>query len=124
MVEVMMVTALLAIIISLATPAYRGFTLRSHRTEAISSLLQAAGCQERVNAITSAYDTRQCLPEMSERYGYRFEPPGQVTPAFRILAEPRASQSTDTCGAIILDQDGYRSVGNGDADTGKCWAGR
>jgi type IV pilus assembly protein PilE len=124
LVEIMIVSALLAILISVAIPAYRDFTLRAHRAEAIASLMQLAGCQERIRAVTGAYDTRQCLPGASDRYGYQFEPGAQKTFVFRVTAIPHASQSADRCGSLILDQDGFRNVGNLNADTNRCWGGR
>ena len=125
LVEVMIVTALLAILLSLATPSYMGFKQRSQRAEAIASLLQVASCQERVRAADGMYDTRQCLPAGNKHYGYRFEPPEeQVSASYKVFAEPTVAQSADQCGAMILDQDGHRSVGNSKADIGRCWSGR
>ncbi len=125
LVEVMLVTALLAILLSLATPSYLGFKQRSQRTQAIAGLLQVASCQERVRAALGMYDTRQCLPTGNQHYNYRFEPPAtQASTSFRVFAEPVETRSTDKCGAMILDQDGHRSVGNSNADTSRCWAGR
>jgi len=123
--EIMLVTALLAIIVSLATPSYRSLTLRSNRAEAISQLLQLSACQERIRAISGMYDTRGCLVADDEYYSYRYEPAGAAaTASFVVKAVPLAKQNGDICGALILDQNGHREVGNENSEPGKCWAGR
>jgi type IV pilus assembly protein PilE len=124
LVEVMLVTALVAILMALATPSYRDFAMRSHRSQAIAGLLQAGACQERMRATTHIYDTRRCLPADDRYYRYRYEPPGRETTRFSIFAEPGAAQSGDYCGSLILDQDGKREVGNREADSARCWNGR
>lgn len=125
MVEVMIATALVALIMTLAFPSFRGITLRAHRTGAISLLLQAAGCQERVRAAAGLYDTGKCLPAETDRYSYRFEPPNaSATASYRIVAVPLKAQSADRCGALMLDHDGHRETGGVFADAGKCWVGR
>jgi type IV pilus assembly protein PilE len=125
MVELMIVTALLALIMTLAVPSFRGLTLRAHRTEAISGLLQAASCQERVRAASGLYDTARCLPAVSDRYSYRFDPPGMGdTPSFSVYAEPLGAQSADGCGTMILGHDGRRQVDGSTSDVHRCWTGR
>ena len=125
LIEVMIVTALLAILVSLATPSFRIFTQRAHRSVAISQLLQVASCQERVRALSGAYDTRKCLPLDDRHYRYRYAAPGEPeTLLFKVLAQPQAAQETDACGSISLDQHGDRTVGNESADTARCWSGR
>ncbi len=121
----MIVTALLAILVALATPGYRHFSQRAYRSAAIAQLMQVASCQERVRAINGAYDTRTCLPVDDQHYLYRYKGPAEAeTLLFKVMAQPRASQETDSCGSISLDQDGGRTVGNESADTERCWSGR
>ena len=125
LIEVMIVTALLVILVALATPGFRIFTQRAHRSDAIAHLMQVASCQERVRAINGAYDTRKCLPPDDRHYRYRYEAPVEAeTLFFKVEAQPHASQETDVCGSISLDQEGDRTVGNDSADTERCWAGR
>jgi len=125
LIEVMIVTALLAILVALATPGYRHFSQRAYRSAAIAQLLQVASCQERLRAINGAYDTRTCLPNDDQHYRYRYEVPGEAaTLLFKVAAEPYASQATDECGAISLDQYGDRAVGSESAETTRCWSGR
>lgn len=125
MVEVTIATALVAIIMTLAFPSFQKFTLRAHRVEAISNLLQAAGCQERVRAAAGLYDTGKCLPAESDRYTYRYEPADvSAAPGFSVYAEPRLAQTGDRCGWLTLDHDGRRDVGDPGASITGCWTGR
>jgi type IV pilus assembly protein PilE len=125
LVEIMLVLGLLGIILSLATPGYHEFRLRSHRTVAIAKLIEAAGCQERIRATRGRYDTAYCLPQADSRYRYRFEPastPGTAT--FTVFAEPQLAGFTDKCGALTLDQDGSKGIGDDSMDRWECWSGR
>ena len=61
LIELVIVVAVLAILMTLAVPNYRQYALRVQRGEAINMLLQAAMCQERVYARSGDYDTGSCL---------------------------------------------------------------
>lgn len=122
--ELVTVVAILGILLGLALPSYQNYMLRVNRTEAISALLEIASCQERMFAVQGRYDTTRCLPEGSEHYSIRMEPPGeQDTLAFSAWADPVGAQGRDACGSLGLDQTGLRQVTGEAADAGKCWRG-
>ena len=121
----MIVIAIIAILLTLATPAFRNFSLRSQRTIAITELLQVAACQERMRAEAGMYNTATCLPLPNQHYRYQYQAPGvSSAKSFRVIAMPYQGQLKDSCGALMLDQGGYREVGNKNADIGKCWSSR
>lgn len=125
MLEIMLVTALMAVLVSLAVPAYQSQALRAHRTEAIAALMKAAACQEKLRVASGAYQPGDCRPGETERYRYATEPEnGQASLSFRITANPLGKQSADRCGAISLDHNGLRSIENEDADVTRCWSAR
>ncbi len=125
LIELMIVTVMLAILLTLAVPSYREFAMRSHRTVAITRLMQVASCQERIRAEAAFYNTGVCLPTSDQHYRYRYELPGQTgTSVFSALAIPVNTQLKDVCGTLQLNQDGYREIGNKKANAGKCWAGK
>jgi len=124
-VEVMIATALVAVLMTLAFPSFRGVTIRAHRTEAISVLLQAASCQERLRAVVGLYDTGKCLPAQTDRYAYRFEPADAgATDVFQVFAEPRNAQAADRCGTMMLSHDGRRTASGAPEDGLRCWISR
>ena len=125
LIELIIVTAMLAILLTLAAPSYREFSLRSHRTVAISRLVTIASCQERIRATAGFYHTGVCLPVSDTHYRYNYEHPGiGSTTTYMATATPIHAQLKDRCGAMSLDQDGRRAIGNNTAETGRCWAGR
>ena len=124
MIELLIVMALLAILLTLAAPSYLGVQLRINRTAAAGELLGAAGCQEKLRAFRGLYDTRQCRPTDSDFYRYYFDPPASdSTRRFTIKAEPRGKQLKDLCGTLSLDESGERNA-SGRADSLGCWTGR
>ncbi|NNL95979.1 MAG: hypothetical protein HKO64_10200 [Xanthomonadales bacterium] len=124
MIELLIVMALVALLLTLAAPSYLGVQLRINRTAAAGELMGAATCQEKLRAFRGQYDTRQCKPDDSDFYRYRFDPPDSgATRFFRISAEPRGKQVKDRCGALSLDERGARSAG-GRMDSPACWSGR
>lgn len=120
----MIVTVMLAILLTLAAPSYREYSLRAHRIVAVTQLLQAVSCQERLRAEASAYNTTKCIPRADDHYVYQFEPAGiDASTVFEAKAIPVHAQVLDHCGSLSLKQNGVRSVGNISANTGQCWAG-
>jgi len=123
--EILLVTALVALLLSLAVPSYRTFMLRTYRVEAIAALMQVAACQERLRVISGAYIPGHCQPEPTSRYRYSSTPAaGQASMNFTITANPLNHQGKDNCGALSLDHNGFRSIENKEADVARCWTGR
>lgn len=124
--ELIVVIAILAVLLTVALPSYRNYMVRVHRTEAVSALLELASCQERVFADHGHYDTTRCLPPDLDHYAIRLEPSGETASlAFTAWADPAGSQGDDPCGSLGLDQTGLRQVSANGMDAGNCWrAGR
>ena len=55
--ELMIVVVIIGILMAIAVPSYQGYVLRSHRTDAHSSLLDIAARQERFVAQRNTYTT-------------------------------------------------------------------
>jgi type IV pilus assembly protein PilE len=120
--ELVTVIAIVGILLSIALPSYRSYLLRVHRSEAVHSLLEIAGCQERVFAMHGRYDTTRCLDLDLDHYAIRMEPLEESeTLVFTAWADPIGSQQADRCGSLGLDQSGLRQVSGEGADPGKCW---
>lgn len=123
--EIMIVTLLVSVLLTLAVPAYRDQGSRVYRAVAVGTLLQAASCQEQLRAARGFYDTGACRPADSSHYRYRYEPsePGQ-TSTYTLVAEPLAAQSHDECGWLSLDEAGRQVVEQAAAGAARCWSGR
>lgn len=120
--ELVTVIAIIGILLSIALPSYRSYLLRVHRSEAVHTLLEIAGCQERVFAMHGRYDTTRCMHLELDHYAIRMEPLEEsATLVFTAWADPIGSQQADRCGSLGLDQSGLQRVSGEGADPGKCW---
>jgi len=124
--ELMVACALVAVLLSLAIPAYQRYLLRAHRSTAIENLLSAAACQERIYASAFHYDTNRCLlAGVDDYYDVRFEPAQTANAeSFVITAEPVRIQALDVCGTLSLDQSGIRAISGSAQHLRACWEGR
>jgi len=125
LIELTIVVAVVGILMALAVPGYRNYTLRVHRTEAIRMLLQASMCQERLNASRGSYDTSQCHPvSEQQRYQLTYDSPDAQGRTYIAMAIPTGAQRADPCGSLLLDQSGDRRISAADMSAVKCWNGR
>ena len=124
-VEVLVVVAIIAILLTLAIPSYQQYLLRGHRAEAIHSILAIAGCQERIRAATGYYDTTRCAGGFTnKRYVFSISPADDPRALeFTAMASPRKGTS-DYCGSLGIDQAGRRSIGGEPERLSACWGGR
>ena len=123
--ELIIVLAVVAVLLTIAVPSYQRYMQRAHRVEATRMILAVADCQERVRANTGFYDTSLCLEAFqSESHDPRIEPPDNTASLeFTIVAEPQPGLA-DYCGSLSLDQAGTRGISGNPDDLGKCWSGR
>ena len=125
MIELVIVVAIVGILMTIAVPSYRNYTLRVHRTEAIRMLLQVSMCQERLAASRGNYDTSRCRPVSAERrYEITYSEPDSQDHTYVAMAVPNGAQLDDPCVSLILDQSGNRRISAPDASVAKCWNGR
>ena len=124
--EILVVVAITAILLSLAIPSFQQYLLRGHRAEAVHSILAIAGCQERIRAATGYYDTNRCIDEFAnDRYVFSLSPAGEPRAlAFTATAMPVGDHNPDYCGSLGIDQAGTRSIGGDPENLSACWGGR
>jgi type IV pilus assembly protein PilE len=124
LIELIIVVAVIGILLTLAAPGYRNYSLRVHRTEAIRLLLQASMCQERLIASRGNYDTSLCKPASEQqRYQLSYNSPESQGRSFVAMAVPIGAQRDDPCGSLLLDQSGARGVSASNISIEKCWNG-
>ena len=140
LIELMIVVLLISIILGVAVPSYRGYTLRTGRTDAAIALLRVAAAQEKFYLQNGTYATNAQLSldppaglgftaSKSERgyYALTVAPDAAgLAVGYTASAAPIAGekQATDPdCTAFSIDQSGRRGANNGyvPAAIEKCW---
>ena len=125
LIELIIVVAIVAILLTLAVPNYRSYTLRVHRSEAIRMLLQASMCQERIHANHGSYDTGRCQATSDQRhYQLTYISPNTQGQSYVVVATPVGGQFADPCGKLSLNQNGAKSISAMNISVMKCWNGR
>jgi type IV pilus assembly protein PilE len=125
LIEIIIVLVIVSILILAAVPGYQGHMLRVHRGQAVSLLMQAAMCQERIHARTGEYNTEMCiLSDENNRYRLSYSTPDIRGQTFTVEASPLGPQRRDACGSLSLDQSGYRQVSGSNKTLAACWSGR
>lgn len=112
LIEVLIVTAIVAVLTAIALPQYTTYVQRSHRANARAALLQAAQWLERAATAQGAYPEQAAIPSgvlavEGDRYTIGFKT--LTASAFVLQATPRAAQSADECGVFELSEAGLRT---------------
>jgi type IV pilus assembly protein PilE len=121
LIELMIVLAIVSILLGIALPAYQGYVLKSHRSDAHDSLLETAARLESYSAKTGKYDLALGTITSDQGY-YTLEVDkctgGSLDTCYQITATATAKQEKDTDCLTI----GYSSAGvkSGTTD-GECW---
>ena len=120
LIELMIVVIIVGILMAISVPAYQGYVMRSHRTDAHSSLLDIAARQERfVAQNVVAYTTELVddlnLADANSSEGYYTlavsnAPCNDIANCYTIIATAVGSQANDTdCPAINYDSAGRKT---------------
>ena len=110
LIELMIVVAILAIVLSIAIPNYQAYGLRTNRSEAISNLLELSQWMERQFTVFGAYNdpARPALPfNQSPKSGvvnYNLAIAAADSIAYNLTATPTGNQVADGCGLLSIDQ--------------------
>ena len=126
LIELMIVVAVIAILVSIAYPSYHEYVIRTHRTEGKALLAEVSGRLERCFTRHSAYTHADCVAAAtatSEGGWYRVTANPVSASAYTLRAAPQRTQATDDarCGTLTLTHVGVRGH-TGTPPTGYvCW---
>jgi type IV pilus assembly protein PilE len=123
LIELMIVVAIVAILGSLAVASYRGYVLRSNRSEATSALLRIQAAQEKYYLNANTYTTNLTLLGLTastERGLYAITVPNADANGYTARATATGSQVADAsaCGTLSITETGVRTP---DPGTTECW---
>jgi type IV pilus assembly protein PilE len=136
LVELLVVMLITALLMAVAVPSYRQYTLRSNRAEGQAMLLQAAANQERFYLQANRYATPVELEQdppgglgmsgVSESGLYELSVVNADDESFVVAVRARVQQAADQeCAVLALDASGNRYGGPGpvfaDNNNHRCW---
>ena len=136
LVELMVVVMIIAVLMSVAVPSYRQYTLRANRAEGHWMLLQTAANQERFYLQNNTYADNASLTAdppnglgmmaTSESGFYTLAITQADAVTFSAVATAQDGQSADTdCDVLAINERGTRYGGPGPAFAGNndpdCW---
>ncbi len=137
LVELMVVMVIIAVLMSVAVPSYRQYTMRANRAEGQSVLLQLAANQERWYLNNNTYATNAQLTQdppnglgmraTTDSGYYNLAITASNATTFTAVATAQGGQSADSdCDVFAIDAAGRRYAGPGPAfaannDLDKCW---
>lgn len=128
MIELLIVVMIVGVLLAISVPAYQGYTLRSHRSDAHASLLQLAARQERFVAQKNRYTTDVAgagglnLGTTTSANGYytlesKACNGGNISTCYLLTARAAGNQKNDTDCQVIT----YDSAGTKSGTTDECW---
>lgn len=124
LIELMIVTAVIAILAALAYPSYTEHLRSARRSEAASVLLDAAARQHQLLIEQRSYSSSFAAlnlsvpPDLARYYTLSTTVTAGPPPGFSVAAAPIGAQAGDRCGTLSVDHLGTRSASTG-AD--RCW---
>jgi len=128
LIELMIVVVIIGILVSISLPAYQSYTMRSHRSDAHSALLDMAARQERFVAQNNTYSTNVAaatglnMGSNTSREGYYNLSAaacggGTIATCYQLTATAIGGQVNDTDCLTIT----YDSTGTKGGTTAECW---
>lgn len=122
LIEVMIVVAIVAILVSIALPSYRQYILRANRSAVESFMMTVAQKQEQylldargyANALASLGLVEP--NDVRDNYTVTTSYVGGSSRTYFIQAVPKGVQTEDSCGTLSLDNNGQKLP-----ITERCW---
>lgn len=122
LIELMIAIVIVAILATVAFPAYQDSVRSGRRADARNALMQLQIAQERYRGSHTAYAdsiAKLSLKAGSEGDHYTLSVVSADSNSFIVLAEPKGAQAADDCGAFAINQNGPMTSGSyAGAD---CW---
>ena len=114
LIELMIVLAIAAILMTIAIPAFNEQMAKSRRSKGVSAVQQIALLQEKWRASNATYTTSLAnlgAAAVTDDGNYALSVPAANATGFRVLATAQGAQSGDRCGNIGYTFDGTQPSG-------------
>jgi len=126
LIEVMIAVVVVAILASIALPAYRDQTQKTRRADGKALLTNMSQQLERCYTKFGSYNNAQCTvtngsAQTSDDGFYTVTPAGIAATTYNLTAVPQGIQADDTtCANLSLDQAGQQTY-SGSGAVSECW---
>jgi type IV pilus assembly protein PilE len=115
LIELMIAVAIIAILMTIAVPAYSRYVMRGHRSAAQAAMMDIASRQQQILLANRSYLDGEELaasgyvlpPEVGEHYTLDVDADVDPAPSFLITLTPTGSQADD--GELTLDHRGNKT---------------
>lgn len=119
LVEVMIVVVVIGILASIAYPSYTEYVFKARRADGQAALMEAELAQQKRRAAGLGFEAVSADPSPDEFYSVVVTVSGN---GFTATATPQGKQAGDSCGNLLIVNDGtsskYEASGG---DNAKCW---
>jgi type IV pilus assembly protein PilE len=124
LIDVLVATACVAVLVTLAWPSYQNLLERGQRAQARAALIQAAHWFERAASANGSYPANSLIPaSVLQVEGQRYQLTVTSTPqSYTLSATPIGTPSADACGTLTLNHLGVRGVQGGSQTAAQCWS--
>ena len=129
LIELMIVVAVIGILAAVALPSYTRYVLKSHRSSAITAVLDLASREARYYTTNNTYSSDLTLlgysatPSVpvtdSSNHYYDLSVTAASSTGFTVSAAPAGNQVNDTCGTFSYTDLGVKSISSGTLSD--CW---
>jgi type IV pilus assembly protein PilE len=134
LIELLTAVAIVAVLSSIAVPAYRQYVRRADRAEARTALLENVQFLERNRTATNRYDEDGAGREMNAerllvtqspkdgraRYTIEIEDLGRATYTLKAVPVAGGPAAGDECGTLTLTHQGVKGI-SGSSTVAACW---
>ncbi len=132
LIELMIVVAIVALLITIAVPSYNEYTADVRREDGRETLLKTAQLLERCYTAHGSYTDSACnvsFPRSSEDGHYQIPQASNnaemtlASDSYKLVAEPQDGHADDECGQLTLAHTGAEGLNNADSGVtaSDCW---
>ena len=126
LIELLIVVVIIAILAAIALPSYSRYVERTRRADGRELALRIAAAEERFYTNRNIYTTDiaadlRLLTTSEKGYYAAAVAIGAGGQSYTLTLTPQNAQATDSCGAITINNAGFKDAPSDTGTNGACW---